>query len=86
MKWILNAALLPALLYGQVPMFESKKAPADTAPTADPASAFWRDVKGIVITTDYNGNPVPTIGPRCARGGRLHICTCCTSANIKSST
>jgi len=59
MKWILTAALLPALLYGQMATFESKKAPADTAPTADPASTFWRDIKGIVITTDYNGNPVP---------------------------
>ena len=28
-------------------------------PAADPDSGFWRDVPGIVITTDYAGKPVP---------------------------
>jgi hypothetical protein len=59
MKWILSAALLPGLLYGQTAVITSHKVPADAAPSADPASPFWRDIKGIVITTDYSGNAVP---------------------------
>jgi hypothetical protein len=57
-KWILSAALMPALLWSQPAVITSQKAAADVAPAADPASPFWRDVKGIVTDTDYDGKPV----------------------------
>lgn len=57
-KPLLIAALLPAALFGQTATLSSKRAPADAALTANPESAFWRGVQGIVIETDFSGNPV----------------------------
>jgi hypothetical protein len=45
-------------LLAQPAVFHSKKAPADVPLTADPNSNFWRGVEGLVVTTDYAGNPV----------------------------
>lgn len=39
-------------------VFASKRATSDTTLTADPRSEFWRDIKGITITTDYAGKPM----------------------------
>lgn len=58
MKSILSAALLPGLLWGQAAVLTSHKASADVELTADPGSAFWRPVKGIVTETDYSGASV----------------------------
>jgi hypothetical protein len=51
--------LLATSAVAEPAIFESKKAPSDVTLTADPQSRFWRDVPGIVITTDYAGKPVP---------------------------
>ena len=56
---LIASVLLAASAYAEPAIFESKKAASDVTLTADPQSAFWRDVPGIVITTDYAGKPVP---------------------------
>src|SRR5689334_3420563 len=58
MKSILMATLLSGVLQAQPAVLMSRKAPADIELTADPNSAFWRSVKGIVTETDYSGFPV----------------------------
>jgi hypothetical protein len=56
----LIACTLFACLASAAPdVLESKKAPGDVTPTADPESPFWRDVPGISVTKDYSGRPVP---------------------------
>jgi hypothetical protein len=39
-------------------VIESLRAPNDTAPQADPASAFWRDVRPVYAEKDPHGEPV----------------------------
>lgn len=39
-------------------VFQSYEWKADVAPSADPRSAFWRDVPGLVIESDFFGQPV----------------------------
>jgi len=51
--------LLASYAFAATPDFVSKKASADVSLTADPDSRFWRDVSGIVVTTDVAGKPVP---------------------------
>jgi hypothetical protein len=58
MKSILMVVLLSGVLQGQPALLTSRKAPADTELTADPNSAFWHSVKGIVTERDYSGSPV----------------------------
>lgn len=53
------SVLLTTALFADPAIFDSRKAPADVPLTADPQSQFWKDVKGIVITTNYAGQPVP---------------------------
>ena len=50
--------LLAGSVCGQTGRYESKKAPADVPLTANAQSDFWRGVKGLVVNTDYAGNPV----------------------------
>jgi hypothetical protein len=56
---LIACALLGFSAFAEPAVFESKKAGADVAPTADPQSPFWKNVRGIVVTTDYAGKPVP---------------------------
>jgi hypothetical protein len=58
-KTLLTATLLAETLAGQTATLASRKAPADTALTANPDSEFWRGIGGIVIETDFSGNPAP---------------------------
>ena len=55
---VIGYLLLSGLAFGQPAAFVSKRAKADVKLTADPQSAFWRQIKGLVITTDSTGNPV----------------------------
>ena len=52
------AMLVPVILAAQTSVVQSRKAAADVELTADPESAFWRSVSGIVIESDYFGAPV----------------------------
>ena len=51
--------LISLTAFAQTAVFTSHKAPAEAPLTADPNSPFWRDVTGLVITTDYAGDSVP---------------------------
>src|SRR4051794_27294970 len=51
--------LLASSAFPEAPVFPSQKAAADVSVTADPESRFWRDVSGIVVSTDSVGKPVP---------------------------
>lgn len=55
------AALLASLLcaQGTAALLNSRRAAAEVELTADPNSAFWRGVAGIVTETDYSGSRVP---------------------------
>lgn len=59
MKSLFIGALLAASLCAQDAVFHSMRAEKDVPLSADPASAFWRDVKGIAFETDFYGKPVP---------------------------
>jgi hypothetical protein len=59
LRHLIACTLFALSAFAEPAVFESKKAPSDVAPTADPESHFWRNVRGIVVTTDYAGKPVP---------------------------
>ena len=44
---------------GQAGTIESRRVDADFALTADPASAAWRTVRGVIAENDQRGRPVP---------------------------
>ncbi len=47
------------LAIGEDNVATSVRAPADTAPDADPGSPFWKGIPAVIADRDQFGNPVP---------------------------
>jgi hypothetical protein len=58
LKLVFAAAMLANGAQAQTAVLVSTRATADAELTADPASSFWKSANGVVIETDYSGNPV----------------------------
>ena len=74
------AAMVVVQAQGTGYTFESSKAPADWAPTADPDAPQWKGIAGISIGNDFYGKPV-NLGPTVIRSrwtdGNLYLLYVC---------
>jgi hypothetical protein len=58
-RHLIALAVFGCCAFAEPAIFQSRKATADAALTADPNSQFWRQVPGLQVSTDYAGKTVP---------------------------